>query len=132
MDVELQDRRRRAAEGKVIMIRSALLLSGLAVIASSLSAQCPAAPPDPWRTWNDYVRVCSKYGGAIVGSGVSSHCVLPPNWCGASSPAAPSGPTPEEIEQERVEAMTDANEKGIYYFEHRKWDLAIQNFEEAL
>lgn len=115
-----------------MMLRNALSLSGLIMFASSLFAQCPAAPSDAWRTWNDYVRVCSKYGGVIVGSGVERHCALPPNWCGASSMPVPGGPTPEEIEQERVDAMNDANEKGIYYFEHRKWDLAIQNFEEAL
>jgi len=114
-------------------ILGSISVAALTVLASPLFAQCPVAPPDAWRTWNDYVRVCSRYGGAIVGSGVERHCVLPPNWCGASSASTnPSGPTPEEIEQERVDAMNDANEKGIYYFEHRKWDLAIQNFEEAL
>ncbi len=45
---------------------------------------------------------------------------------------APSGPSPEEREKKRVNAMNYANEKGIKCFRQGDWNCAVKSFEEAL
>jgi hypothetical protein len=79
------------------------LLCGLFIIPQLALAQC-GDPPDPWSTWSQYVAVCSKYGGHIS----NQRCVgWDTNWCnkGTSSNSgnsAPAGPSPEELERQRL------------------------------
>lgn len=44
----------------------------------------------------------------------------------------PSGPSPEEKERTRVNAMNYANEKGIKCFKQGDWNCAVRSFEKAL
>lgn len=84
-----------------------MVIAGLAFICCAMSrvarAQC-GDPPDAWSTWSQYVAVCSKYGGHIS----NQRCVgWDTNWCHSGSSAgsnssAPAGPSPEELERQRL------------------------------
>lgn len=55
-----------------------------------------------------------------------------PDDDGGSYSPTPSGPSPEEQERKRVNAMNNANEKGIKCFKMRDWNCAVRSFEKAL
>lgn len=77
-------------------------------------------------------QVCAL--GACIDAKPSGNAGRPSG--GTTSSPAPSGPSPEEIKQQRERARLKAkawsSDEALDYFDRKDWDNAIRSFEEAL
>jgi hypothetical protein len=110
--------------------------AGIAVLSSPVRADTVVIPGpsqcahayqtgDPHEQWACYCPIhgrdkyynCPKHAG---------HCT------GGQEGQAPPGPSPQELEKERVDSMNEAYTLGEEAFDRREWDVAAKRFQEAL
>ncbi len=87
--------------------------------------------------------VCFASSPALAGGHYEDGIYIPDGVCvgdcsdsSSSTPAPPSGPTQEQLRQQRerlrLKAKEWSSDEALDYFDRKDWDNAIRSFEEAL